>query len=62
MEYRTDESLELGFEMWSTTRTNFCIHTLYLPTGDVGGTVVKVLYYKSEGRWFDPSWSQWIFH
>ena len=20
------------------------------------GTVVKVLYYKSEGRWFDPSW------
>jgi len=24
--------------------------------------VVKVLYYKSEGRWFDPSWCQWIFH
>ena len=22
---------------------------------DRGGTVVKVLYYKSEGRWFDPS-------
>jgi len=21
-----------------------------------------VLYYKSEGRWFDPSWCQWIFH
>ena len=21
-----------------------------------GGTVVKVLCYKSEGRWFDPSW------
>jgi len=19
-----------------------------------------VLYYKSEGRWFDPSWCQWI--
>ena len=30
--------------------------------GDRGGTVVKVLCYKSEGRWFDPSWSQWIFH
>ena len=25
-------------------------------------TVVKVLCYKSEGRWFDPSWCQWIFH
>ena len=27
-----------------------------------GGTVVKVLCYKSEGRWFDSSWCQWIFH
>ena len=25
--------------------------------GDRGGTVVKVLCYKSEGRWFDPEWS-----
>ena len=24
--------------------------------------MVKVLCYKSEGRWFDPSWFQWIFH
>ena len=23
---------------------------------DRGSTVVKVLCYKSEGRWFDPSW------
>jgi len=23
---------------------------------DRGGTVVKVLCYESEGRWFDPSW------
>jgi len=29
--------------------------------GDCGGTVVKVLCYKSEGRWFDPSWCRWIF-
>ena len=28
---------------------------------DHGGTVVKVQCYKSEGRWFDPSWCQWIF-
>ena len=26
---------------------------------DRGSTVVKVLCYKSEGRWFDPSWCQW---
>ena len=24
--------------------------------------MVKVLCYKSEGRWFDPRWCQWIFH
>jgi len=30
--------------------------------GDRGSTVVKVLCYKSEGRWFNPSWCQWIFH
>ena len=27
-----------------------------------GSTVVKVLCYKSQGRWFDPSWCKWIFH
>jgi len=30
--------------------------------GDHGSTLVKVLCYKSEGRWFDPSLCQWIFH
>jgi len=30
--------------------------------GDRGSRVVKVLCYKSESRWFDPSWCQWIFH
>jgi len=30
--------------------------------GDRGSTVVKVLCYKSVGRWFDPSWCQWTFH
>ena len=29
--------------------------------GDRGGTVVKVLCYKSEGRWFDPRWCHWNF-
>ena len=27
-----------------------------------GGTVVKVLCYKSECRWFDPGWCHLIFH
>jgi len=27
----------------------------YYFNGDRGSTVVKVLCYKSEGRWFDPS-------
>ena len=29
--------------------------------GDRGGTVVKVLRYKSEGRWFDSTWCHWNF-
>ena len=29
--------------------------------GDSGGTVVKVLCYKSEGRWFDSRWCHWNF-
>ena len=36
----------------------FCISRL---SGDRGGTVVKVMCYKSEGRWFDPSWCHWNF-
>ena len=34
----------------------------YVGFGDRGSTVVKVLCFKSEGRWFDPRWCQWIFH
>ena len=33
----------------------------YVLTGDRGGAVVKVLCYKSEGRWIDPSWCHWNF-
>jgi len=35
--------------------------SILLTTVDRGSTVVKVLCYKSEGRWFDPSWYQWAF-
>jgi len=37
-------------------------HTHTYIQGDRGSTVVKVQCYKSEGRWFDPSWCQWIFY
>jgi hypothetical protein len=35
----------------------------YIPggTGDRGGTVVKVLCNKLEGRWFDSRWCHWNF-
>ena len=37
-------------------------HLCYLSTqGDRGSTAFKVLCYKSEGRWFDPSWRHWNF-
>ena len=30
-------------------------------SGDRGSTMVKVLCYKSEGRWFDSRWFHWNF-
>ena len=36
------------------------INATYL-RGDSGSTVVKVLRYKSEGRWFDSRWFRWNF-
>jgi len=42
---------------WNSTSLGEC----YDIKGDRGITVVKVLCYKSEGHWFDPSWCQWIF-
>jgi len=49
--------------MAGTRLPKFFTMVLYLMfVGDHGSTVVKVLCYKLEGRWFDPSWCQWIFH
>jgi len=42
--------------------TSSHLHFTVLSYGDRGSTVVKVLCCKSKGRWFDPSWCQWIFH
>ena len=44
-----------------------CLHRFYLhfefclALGDRGGTVVNVLRYKSQGRWFDSGWCNWNF-
>jgi len=32
-----------------------------LLNGDLSGTVVKALCYKSQGRWFDSRWCHWNF-
>jgi len=45
------------------------LNTCFLQLGDdddddddvSGGTVVKAPCYKSNGRWFDPSWCHWNF-
>ena len=45
-----------------TVTTHICIQlTLGLPSPYSGGTVVKVLCYKSECRWFDSRWCHWNF-
>ena len=36
-------------------------YTSYMRSVDRGSTVVKVLRYKSEGRWFDSRWCHWNF-
>jgi len=59
----------VGMEEWSLswlfsfgTRRKWVFLAYICETiGDRGGTVVKVLCYKSEGRWFDPSWCHWNF-
>jgi hypothetical protein len=39
------------------TYTYIFVYTIF-HFGDRGSTVVKVLCYKSEGRWFDSKWCQ----
>ena len=35
------------------------LSSLYVSGGDRSGTLVKVLCFKSEGRWFDSRWCHW---
>ena len=44
-------------EIYASAKKPTIIETI----GDRSGTVVKVLCYKSEGRWFDPGWCHWNF-
>ena len=47
--------------MHTYRRHSFFSRLLRGVQGDRGNKVVKVLCYKSEGRWFDPSWCHWNF-
>jgi len=51
----------IGSLKWGKNYTNDCFRLHFYLNRGRGSTVVKVLCYKSEGRWFDPSWCQWIF-
>ena len=44
-----------GSELSQIKMDVLIIIILYMNNGDHGSTVFKVLCYKSEGRWFDPS-------
>ena len=45
----------------NTATSGKLIKAVYALYVDRGGTVVKVLYYKSEGRWFYSRWCHWNF-
>ena len=57
-------SLRQFRKMWNTVPhyINCLLCSVQRLIGYRGNTVVKVLCYKSEGRWFDPIWCQWIFY
>ena len=55
------ESAHLGFEPLLGLILDINLVVL-VNIGDRGSTVAKVLCYKSEGCWLDPSWCKWIFH
>jgi len=48
-----------NFNQFNMFRT--IISPILRSTDDRGSTVVKVLSYKSVGRWFDSSWGHWNF-
>ena len=69
LDVNIDIDYAVGSEMLSVMQIDFvlervdvlvCFSVNLAPTALLqGDTVVKVLYYKSEGRRFDPSWCHW---
>ena len=53
---KTDENYD---QLW---KMRAILDKLINSYGDRSNTVVKVLGYKLEGRWFDSRWCHWIFH
>ena len=52
----------LQIKIWGSKSIQTPVKTVFLVrNGDHSSTMVKVLCYKSEGRWFDPSWCHWNF-
>ena len=47
---------------YKSNKPHFFLSVYLIHDGDRGSKVVKVLCYKSEGCWYDPSWYQCIFH
>ena len=74
--FEADDSVtEVQSFQFASSQTKYCItsQTLYQVLvniyiyiyiyiyGDRGGAVIRVLCYKSEGRWFDSRWCHWNF-
>jgi len=59
-----DRHLCIGWLIWKQLQLGSPLISpnIHRVVGDRGSTVLRVLCYKSGGRWFDPSWCQWIFH
>ena len=53
---KNDTKRHLHFESWNSFKVYLKFQFLLHENGDRGSTVVKVLCYKSEGRWFDSRW------
>ena len=51
----------VGIVRLQTKATEFSLVLFEIEGGDRDGTVVKVLCYKSEDRWFDSRWCHWNF-
>ena len=51
----------LGHIFMLSNIVDIILRIFYVMVGHRGSTVVKVLCYKSEGRWFDSRWCHWNF-